>query len=152
MDWAYASYVLLGCATLAPWNALITAADYWEARYTVSQRLGQRVGRTLVCAQRTDPMPHPGLVSVRRARLPRCWLGETAATANTASCALFIELPSKRTGLQERRQYVDDSVAAGGGTWCCCYCCLLVLLLLPLLHTRGIFRCGEILHCRGCPA
>ena len=89
---------------------------------------------------------------MRRARLPRCWLGETAATANTASCALFIELPSKRTGLQERRQYVDDSVAAGGGTWCCCYCCLLVLLLLPLLHTRGIFRCGEILHCRGCPA
>ena len=50
MDWAYASYVLLGCATLAPWNALITAADYWEARYPVSQRLGRRAERTLVCS------------------------------------------------------------------------------------------------------
>lgn len=29
-------YLLLGCGTLTPWNSLIGAADYWEARFPVS--------------------------------------------------------------------------------------------------------------------
>jgi hypothetical protein len=36
VDAAYLCYVLLGAGTLFPWNALITAADHWEARYPVS--------------------------------------------------------------------------------------------------------------------
>lgn len=35
-DPAYWCFVLLGAGTLFPWNAVITAADYWEARYPVS--------------------------------------------------------------------------------------------------------------------
>jgi hypothetical protein len=47
LDAAYLCYVLLGAGTLFPWNALITAADYWEARYPVSDagRPAPRVGR-----------------------------------------------------------------------------------------------------------
>ena len=41
-DAAYLCYLLLGAGTLIPWNALITAADYWEARYPVSVA-GQRL-------------------------------------------------------------------------------------------------------------
>ncbi|KAL4428588.1 hypothetical protein ABPG77_008900 [Micractinium sp. CCAP 211/92] len=33
LDAPYLGYLLLGLGTLLPWNALITAADYWEARY-----------------------------------------------------------------------------------------------------------------------
>ncbi|KAL4434383.1 hypothetical protein ABPG75_000824 [Micractinium tetrahymenae] len=33
LDAPYLCFLLLGCGTLFPWNALITAANYWEARY-----------------------------------------------------------------------------------------------------------------------
>lgn len=35
MDAAYACFLLLGMGALLPWNALITAADYWESRWPV---------------------------------------------------------------------------------------------------------------------
>ena len=33
---AFLAFLLLGTATLFPWNALITAADYWEMRFPAS--------------------------------------------------------------------------------------------------------------------
>ena len=33
MDSAYLCYWLLGCGTLFPWNAFITAADYYNSRF-----------------------------------------------------------------------------------------------------------------------
>lgn len=36
---AYAGYLLLGVGVLAPWNAIITAADYWQATYSHADRL-----------------------------------------------------------------------------------------------------------------
>lgn len=35
-DAAFLAFLLLGTATLFPWNALITAADYWEAIFPAS--------------------------------------------------------------------------------------------------------------------
>lgn len=36
VDPAYWCFQLLGAGTLLPWNVLITAADWWEARFPVS--------------------------------------------------------------------------------------------------------------------
>jgi equilibrative nucleoside transporter 1/2/3 len=42
---AYACYFLIGACLLAPWNALITAADYWQAIFP-----GRHVDRALTVA------------------------------------------------------------------------------------------------------
>ena len=34
-DWLYWSFVLLGCGILTPWNALLSAIDYFDDVYPV---------------------------------------------------------------------------------------------------------------------
>lgn len=46
---AAASYFLLGSGILAPWNALITAADYYETLYPVRTTCCLLCGSCLVC-------------------------------------------------------------------------------------------------------
>lgn len=42
IDKQYLCYLLLGIGTLAPWNAFITAADYYALRYPVSLSIFQK--------------------------------------------------------------------------------------------------------------
>lgn len=42
MDAAYLCFLLLGTGALLPWNALITAADFWEAEFPVGGGLSGR--------------------------------------------------------------------------------------------------------------
>lgn len=77
MDAAYVCFLLLGMGALLPWNALITAVDYWELRFPVSgcgRCLGafSRAQRT-VFVRRNLPLQLSDLFSLfagRRAATP----------------------------------------------------------------------------------
>lgn len=56
---AAACYFLLGSGILAPWNALITAADYYESIYPVSVNCLSQHWLGVITLHRCTPVAHP---------------------------------------------------------------------------------------------